>query len=485
VIVEPVGFVALLLGLTCFWFGPAFTIYTLLATSLLGAAAAAILTSVGGSSIPPSHVLLIFVLLEFSRHRWIREGMFAAIAPPRAGFFLILMLIYVVISGLFLPRLFAGMTYTFGNREGTGILMPLMPNSGNFTQMVYFIGDCICFMIVAAYARRRETAFITANAILFCCVVDLFFAVLDQVTYLTGTADLIMGPIRNASYAMLNDNVALGIKRLVGSFPEASAYAFVTLGLFGASFSLWLRHYRSRYSGILSFLLMFSLFISTSSTAYAGAIAYLAVAYAECLYKLQRGRATYNMSLFIFVAPFAALFLAILLQFFDSVLIALSEMADDVLFNKMSSASGIERGMWNQQAITNFFDTYGLGAGIGSVRASSFATSLLGNIGVFGAVAFVGFIFLMVFDKRDRDPEVARVREAAASGAIAYVLAGSVSGGSVDLGLVFCVLSGLACGRTAAQSVPQHSRVLAGKPPADADASWPVINSEVEHAHRA
>ncbi|MGH1571574.1 hypothetical protein ACRAWG_13920 [Methylobacterium sp. P31] len=341
---EPIGFVTLLLGLACFWFGPAFTVYALLATSLLGAAAAAILTSLGGSSIPPSNMLLIFVLLEFMRHRWIRQGIPAALAPPRAGFFLILMLIYAVISGLFLPRLFAGMTYTFGNREGTGVLLPLMPTSGNFTQTVYFIGDCICFMIIAAYTRRRETAFVTANAILFCCIVDLFFAVLDQVTYMTGTADLIMGPIRNASYSMLNDNVALGIKRLVGSFPEASAYAFVTLGLFGASFSLWLRHYRSRYSGILSFLLMFSLFISTSSTAYAGAIAYLAVAYAECLYKLQRGRATHNMSLFIFVAPFVALFLAILLQFFDSVLIALSEMADDVLFNKMRLGIGYRAG---------------------------------------------------------------------------------------------------------------------------------------------
>ncbi|MGH1571575.1 hypothetical protein ACRAWG_13925 [Methylobacterium sp. P31] len=99
-------------------------------------------------------------------------------------------------------------------------------------------------------------------------------------------------------------------------------------------------------------------------------------------------------------------------------------------------------------------------------------------------MTFVGFIALMVFDKRDRDSEVARVREAAASGAIAYVLAGSVSGGSVDLGLVFCVLAGLACGRTVTQSVPQQARVLA-KAPADAEAGWLVSDSEVEHAHRA
>lgn len=483
--VEPIGFFVFLMGVACLYFGPAFTIYALLASSLLGSAAAAVLTSVGGSSIPPSNVLLIFVLLEFLRHGWIREGLFVALAPSRAGFLLLLMLIYVILSAVFLPRLFAGMTYTFGNnRDGAGVLMPLMPNSGNFTQMVYFIGDFICFVLVAAYVRRRETAFVAADAVLFCCIVDLFFAVLDQVTYLTGTADLIMGPIRNASYAMLNDNIAFGIKRLVGSFPEASAYAFVTLGLFGTSFSLWLRHYRSRYSGILSILLMASLFVSTSSTAYAGAVAYLAIAYGESLYKLQRGRATHNMSLFVFTAPFGVVFIAVVLQFFSEIQIALSEMADDLLFNKMSSASGIERAMWNRQAMSNFYDTYGFGAGIGSVKASSFATSMLGNVGLYGAGTFAGFMALMIFGKTDPDPTVAPIREAAASGAFAYVLAGSVSGGSIDLGLVFCVLTALACARTSEQPARQQGRIPAA-PTIGADGGWPLGESEVEHAHRA
>ncbi|MER2265753.1 hypothetical protein [Methylobacterium oxalidis] len=468
---EPIGLAVLLAGLTCLFAGPAFSVYALCVAALLQSAAAIVLTSLGGASIQPAHLLLLFFLIAMLRYGQTIRGMVEAARPPNPGFWLVVLLIYALLSAVFLPRLFEGMTYVFGNsREGGGSdlpLLPLAPNSGNITQSGYFAGNVICFLVVAAYARQPRQATVVANAVLVCCVANLFFALLDQFTALTNTTDL-MQPLRNASYKMLDDGRVFGFKRLVGTFPEASAYAFVTLGLFGFSFSLWLRQYRTRLTGAIWLLLFISLMISTSSTAYAGLTLYLALVYGGSLARMARGSATFNMSRLVFIAPFVGLFLLLMLQFSDAAWRAVAETLDTFLFNKMATASGIERARWNQQAIVNFFDSYGLGTGLGSVRSSSFLTSTLGNVGLVGLVAFAAFFAAMLrrSGQRQGGPEVAILREAAGSGCLALLVAASVSGGSIDLGLLFCMLAGLAC----ADTIPALAvRVRGGAWPGDSD----------------
>ncbi|AWN41412.1 hypothetical protein [Methylobacterium durans] len=464
---EPIGLAVLLAGFVCLLAGPAFSVYALLVAALLQSAAAIVLTSLGGASIQPAHLLLLFFLVGMLRYATTFRGMIEAARPPNPGFWLVVLLIYALISAAFLPRLFEGMTYAFGNsREGGGTdtpLLPLAPNSGNITQPVYFAGNVVCFLVVAAYARGARRANAVANAVLFCCGANLIFAALDQLTALTNTTEL-MQPLRNASYRMLDEGQVMGLKRLVGSFPEASAYASTTLGLFGFSFSLWLRHHRSRLSGLLATSLLVSLMLSTSSTAYAGTIIYLTLVYVGCLLRMGQGSATLNMSRFVFVAPLAAVFLFILLQFSDAAWRTVSEVLDSFLFNKLASASGVERARWNQQAIVNFIDTYGLGTGLGSVKSSSFLTSALGNVGLVGLIAFTAFFAAMLrrAGSGQIDPRIAPLREAAASGCIALLVAAALSGGSIDLGLQFCALGGLACadpGTQALTLVPNRARM--------------------------
>lgn len=450
--VEPIGLIVVLIGLGCFWAGPIFGIYALLVTSLLQSSAALTLPALGGASIQPAHLLLMFFFAEMARHDWILDGMLSPARPPRAGFWLTILLVYGLIAAIVLPRLFAGATYTFGiGRDGSdgGVkLVSLAPNSGNLTQTFYFAGDCVCFLLVASFARRPRNMHAIGAAVLFCACANLVFALIDVLTGLTNTAE-ILAPIRNANYNMLNEAKIMGMKRIVGSFPEASAFAFASLGLFGFCFSLWLRHYRTRSTGILSALIFVSLIASTATTAYAGLIVYLAIIYAANLLRLLRRTATYNMSLFVFVAPPVAAFVVFGLAFSDGAWLAATETLDNLLFNKMSTASGIERAMWNQQAMQNFVDTYGLGAGIGSVKSSSLITSLLANVGVFGLSTFALFVGIMLYDAAygERDPELASLRQAASSACLAYVATASISGGSINPGLVFFVLAGLACGR--------------------------------------
>ena len=57
--------------------------------------------------------------------------------------------------------------------------------------------------------------------------------------------------------------------------------------------------------------------------------------------------------------------------------------------SKPNSESAIERGMWNAQSIQNFFDTFGLGVGLGSTRSSSWPISVLAQLGAIGGIGIL------------------------------------------------------------------------------------------------
>ncbi len=115
-----------------------------------------------------------------------------------------------------------------------------------------------------------------------------------------------------------------------------------------------------------------------------------------------------------------------------------------LLFDKASSQSGIERASWNAAALKNFFDTYGFGAGLGSVRASSFLVAVPANLGLPGVIFFGAFFWqALARAGRDGGPE-ADLRVAARNGCLGLLLAAAVSGALVDLGLQFYFLAGLA-----------------------------------------
>jgi hypothetical protein len=122
-------------------------------------------------------------------------------------------------------------------------------------------------------------------------------------------------------------------------------------------------------------------------------------------------------------------------------------MIDQTVFDKLSSDSGVERTRWNEQAMVNFADTDGLGAGVGSVRASSFPIAVLGNIGLPGAVTYGIFLLQLFFGRRGRwqAPFPAACQGAARWACFTQLVAASVAGSFIDLGLPFFVFAGLAC----------------------------------------
>jgi len=135
----------------------------------------------------------------------------------------------------------------------------------------------------------------------------------------------------------------------------------------------------------------------------------------------------------------------------DDAWASMKSLLDTLVFNKMSTDSGIERSSWNRQALQNFYDTFGFGVGNGSVRASSFPVGLLASLGIPGAVLF-GMFFIRVFFNRARNQNHDRLDDAyvaaAKSACVAWLITATTSGALIDLGLSYYAFAALASARS-------------------------------------
>lgn len=466
--VEPIGIVTLIFGLLVLWAGADFGIYVLAAASLLGAAAVATLPALGGASIMPVFLILPFYVAAVFASRANRVGGLASVSFPQPGFFYALIVIYSVLTAFFLPRIFSDLTQVYSiarSRAGdeVGIVTSfLAPKASNFTQSFYLVCALACFVAVAAHAAVRSEVIV--KAVLVAAVLNLAFGFLDVVTYATHTSD-ILSPIRNANYRMLNDGAIGGLKRIVGSFPEASSYGYATLGFFAFSGELWLRGYAVRATGIIAGLSLLTLLMSTSSSAYAGLAVYLVLLYGRCLWGFFGMRGSSRGAAVVIGAPIAVVLILFAILLIPPLSNAVSSFLDATVVNKLDSQSGVERGRWNQQAFQNFLDTNTFGAGLGSVRASSFLLAILSNIGLIGLVLFVAYFGSLALAVR------AATRKAsyegaitAAAGAACLILSVSaiMAGGGVDLGLPFSVFAALASSSLVRGALALGQRSTAG-----------------------
>jgi hypothetical protein len=156
-----------------------------------------------------------------------------------------------------------------------------------------------------------------------------------------------------------------------------------------------------------------------------------------------------NTMTFVLAVPFLAVGVLLALQLSEPTWAAVTDMVDKILFNKLGSDSGVERMRWNQQAMVNFIDTDGFGAGVGSVRASSLPIAVLSNIGVIGAITYGVFIcgIFVSGARRWSTPFESACQSASRWVCFTLLSCALVAGGGVDLGLQFCLFAGLACAR--------------------------------------
>ena len=444
--VQPIGLATLVVGLACFLLGARFGLLALAAASLLGAAAALFLGS--GGQVQPAHLLLAFVVPAVLCRRRALVAALGELFFPRPGFFLAFATAFGVAGAILLPRIFAGATEINAigtSAVGTAIMLtPLAPVGGNLTQTVYLVADLACFLTAVGGGALRGGAVTLGKAMVAYAVLNVFFALLDIGTYYTGTAAL-LDPIRNAQYTLHLDEVTSGMKRIAGSFTETASFSTATLGALGFTGTLWLHGRWPAVTGPLAAASLVLLVLSTSSTGLVGGPLLVGLLYWTALRRIGRGRGSRVAAVFAVGAPMLAVLAVAAVALSPSASSTVVDYLNVLLFDKAASQSGVERASWNAAALRNFLDTDGFGAGLGSVRASSFLVAVPANLGLPGAVLFAAFFWqALARTGGGADPE-ADLRVAARNGCLGLLLAATVSGALVDLGLQFYLFAGLAC----------------------------------------
>ena len=421
----------------------------LMLSCLFGASAAIHLPALGGAPVMPAIMLLPFVMWRALQEHGV-NAMIRPLAYPQAGFWLLLLVLWGVISAFFVPRLFDGETMLFAtDRVMQGIrLVPLQPLTTNLTQSAYAVAGLCLFASMSALLQPAPRMLRFRDAVLLLASVNVGAALLNLAELHLGIPSL-LELVRNAGYAIMVGGEVGGLQRISGTFSETSAFSSFTLPLVAFCASLWRDGVRPGYSGTVALLMLALLLLSTSSTAYAGLAVYAALMGAAMLWQAVSRSNSLRLGggawLLWGVSVAASL-----------VLLARPELADRAgeffgvtLLNKLDSSSGIERGSWNLQAWQNFTDLYGLGTGLGSARASSFPLVLLSNVGVLGTALFLAFAARVLLSRLGAAAqEIAPVVRASRHAVLGALIAVSVSATVFDLGLAFYAFAAAAAAHT-------------------------------------
>lgn len=367
--------------------------------------------------------------------------------------FLLAFLVISLLTTIFMPRLLEGTIdiiplriVRFASAE------PLNVTSANFTQSVYLSISVSLTFASAFMARSPDFPQQFLSGLRIGGIVMLASGILDMTATAVGQSDL-LEPFRNASYAMITNAEIAGVRRVVGLMPEASAYGSGCV-VFAAALA-FLRHlYPAGLSRLATSLIALALIgmalLSTSSSAYAGLVffgmAYLLNIARRLVSSSPAGKSGISAELGVGFLSIVALLLVLITNpdAFDP----LVKIVDEIIFNKASSDSFLERSFWNQVSWNAFWSTYGFGVGLGATRASNYFVAVISNTGFLASGCF--FIFLLQTFLRDAKASAFRNEMVVALKLTIIPSLGMAALGSATpdfepwLGLIFGAVTGLA-----------------------------------------
>ncbi len=437
--------------------GPYRGLVVFMAVTPMGMMAAFNLPAVGGTSILAIDLAVVTMFVMMLLRRGVQQDILSVLAPGGPAIMLMFFLCYAAVATMFFPRVFEGQTEVFSlsrtlNVDGI-VSSPLRPSAGNLSQLLRMMLSLGAFLIAAVLIRRNPDADLILLAIKVATAVHVTVGVVDILTNSAGIAFL-LEPIRTANYALTLGQKMSGINRMIGGFPEASAFGYYSVGLFGFWLSYWFtdRGSKSR-TWIWLAATTFVLLRSTSSSAYVGAAGFCLVFVAFRFFSVNQGHggmmarrsAAIVMSL-VALVPFVILGGYALYSLVPDV----SDFVDRSLLNKLSSDSGVERMGWNAQAFRNFLDTYMLGAGLGSVRASNWVLAGFGTVGLPGTILLILFLWRMFrAQPTNQDEQTQRVFLALKMGCAGFLMRALVVSSTPNLEHTFFAMAGFVVGLAA------------------------------------
>ncbi|HVK42831.1 MAG TPA: hypothetical protein VM471_10160 [Phenylobacterium sp.] len=445
-------------------------------STLFSGSAAIVMTALGGSSISPAHLALVFLV---GRILLPGSGEYARIGTAlSSNAFLVIYALYGAASAFILPRMFAGQISITPLRPLPGLFdtVPLTMTTQNITTAVYMIGTMLSGVCASIVAQRPDSARKVVGAACIIAWVHATFGVLGVILTNMGLGDL-LNFFRNGSYGQLEQSYN-GMVRMSGIFPEASYYASYAFVWFVFLFECWMRDVQPRRTGPAAIALLLILIFSTSGSAYLSLAAYGALLVLRLLILRQQ------LSPFKVAAIACGLVVASLVAIGTVLLVPqladqLSDMFRHMTMDKAGSDSGRQRSFWAMQGLDAFIVSYGLGIGAGSFRSSSLFTAMLGSMGVVGVLAFVGHLLRVFKPLRASTYSTAKDERSAAGSAASWtvlsmMIPAAVGAASADPGMNFAILGGLAL---------EWRRRRSKSPVARARRRRPVPRRPIPHPH--
>lgn len=436
----------------------------LFASLPFGSTAIVILPALGGSSPLIFVVFVVALLGTIALQRGFLDDLAGLFRRTPAAQVAVALAVYAIVSAYLFPRLFAGTTSAHIIIEGAVVEAPLGPVSGNITQTLYLTVGVFLFLGLCLMLQKKEYWRTVERGFFAFAIIHAAFGTLDILSKIAGVGD-IFEPLRNASYGMLTEVMHGSFWRIVGAYPEASTFAGFTLPALAFTFMHW-RQTGSRLAFSLALVLLLLLVFSTSSTAYASLGVIFAMFATSAAWAGLVGRPRIRDVVVFGLAwiGLAAGLIAYLAN--ESLFEPFLVLIDDTLFNKAATASGIERAYWNAVGIQGFLDTYGIGVGMGSSRASSWIVAVLSQLGTIGALLFLALLseFARGFGSATSwrgEEDMVVVAQSARAAVIAWMVPACIASGSADPGAIFFIglAAVVACRqRLAATLRPEPSR---------------------------
>jgi hypothetical protein len=447
--IVPSSLLALAAVLALMVMGPYRALWVFLATTPFAAAAAFNLPAAGGASILVSDLAAMALFAATALSAGGLALMAGTARPFQPGFWMLALALFAIFATLMFPSLFRGQTEVFSiariNNESGIVSVPLKPSTGNLTQLFRIMLGVIAFFALATVFRVRPDGRMVLGAMTVVTAVHVALGWLDVVSFAAGLSQL-LEPIRSANYAILFDHRMVGLKRMIGGFPEASSFGYFSLGLTAFWLHYWISAPMSRRAPWMLALVGIVLLRSTSSAAYVSLVLFLAT-YALVMLALSLRARVGRRGAAIAAAGAVAVWAAAMAIFLAYHMVEpVTAFLDRALFDKLDGASGVERMSWNAQAFVNFRETWFLGAGLGSVRASNWLMAVLASLGVIGAVLFAAFFATLARAPLPKDDLRGPVVGALKAAAGAFLISAMLTASTPDLGVIFFAVCGLIAG---------------------------------------
>jgi hypothetical protein len=316
----------------------------------------------------------------------------------RTLFPFLLFAVWALASAYFLPRIFSGDLQVWPQRQEANSYSQvyLEPNAGNITQGFYLLTNTAMLIFGSLFFARSETsdrmclrAYLLGG---YLAVGICFWALANKLTGLYFPQDFFYS---NPRWAILADQAYGDVSRINGSFTEPAALAGYLSGIIFATLNLSLHGHGGIPVRALLVLSILAMLLSTSTTGLTIIALIVPLLAFRGLVIGARGAprlvgiSLIGLTLLGIVGFFA---LPVAAPRFEA---AMTEVGDQTL-DKPESESYQGRTTKDIDSLALVAPSYGLGAGLGSVRSSSLVPGILGNCGIPGLLLLVWFAFRVI-----------------------------------------------------------------------------------------